>query len=216
MLAKPSVDKPILLENDNKALHMTESPASTQSNLLATNGGPPRMTASRSEPAMKTRRSMPTLTASPEEMPSSPAAAISPSSTSDIPPISSISASGNRGMARRALSAKVSRASSFLRRRAPPSDSEVPPVPGTPPPRHESSGPDVAGPRWQFHKSSADPQHRRAGEQEVYDHGLVSYTPHLSFSRSAADLPSCGVFNRTGHDDPRARVHARRASPVRA
>ncbi|PIL33424.1 hypothetical protein GSI_04046 [Ganoderma sinense ZZ0214-1] len=175
MLTKPSVDAPIILEDDNKEPPMTDSPASAPANPVMANGGPPRMTASLSEPLMKTRRSMPTLTASPEEMPSTPASAISPSSTSDVLPVSLISPSENRGKARHALSAGVSRASSFLRRRAAPADSEVPPVPGTPAhrsPAHESSGPDVAGPRWQFHKSSVDPQHRRAGEQEVYDNGL--------------------------------------------
>lgn len=177
MLPKPSVDVPMILDNDTKDPCVTASPASTQANSLATNGGPPQMTTSRSEPLMKTRRSMPTFTASPEQIPSTPAAGVSPSSTSDIPPVPPLPGPESKGKTRRTLSTKVTRASSFLRRRTAPSESDRPPVPSTPPPRangRDLSEPDVAGPRWQFHKTSADPQHRRAGEQEVYDNGLVS------------------------------------------
>ncbi len=191
LLPKPGADKPMILENDNKELYMTASPASTQANLLATNGVPPRMTMSRSEPLMKSRRSMPALSASPEQSLDSPAVAVSPSSTSDVPPVPPVPASENKGKTRRALSARVSRASSFLRRRPAPSESEVPPVPGTPLPRprgHESSGSDVAGPRWQFHKSSADPLHRHAGEQEVYDNGLVRFYPSSELRDRAANI----------------------------
>ncbi|KAI1785206.1 alpha/beta-hydrolase [Ganoderma leucocontextum] len=176
MLPKPRAEMPRILENeDNKEMRVTQSPASTQMDLLNLNGGPPRMATSRSEPLMNTKRSIQTVSATPVDNPSSPAAGVSSSSTSGVPPVS-VSSTSTPGKTRRALSASVTRASSFLRRRHAASESDVSPVPGTPPPRsrgQDSSGSsDVAGPRWQYHKSTADPQLRHAGEQEVYDNGL--------------------------------------------
>ncbi|TBU41951.1 alpha/beta-hydrolase [Dichomitus squalens] len=175
MLPKPSTEVPMVLGNENG---MTLSPESTQMNLLrsastnhanqeqASLSGPSHLPIARSEPLVAdniaSTTSSPLLANSVGALQSGPSGA----------PV----APERRKSKRRAFSTSVSRASSFLRRRHATSEVEVPPIPSSPrsPPHGHSSSQssDVGGPRWQFHRSSADPLQHYAGEVDVYDNGL--------------------------------------------
>ena len=193
---RPSADAPVILENENRGEggnRMTLPPESTQLNFLhstptaqdsreqVSHGAPPRLATSRPEPLM-------------------------PSSSASSPPLVNGAGASKPSSAegptadrkkpkRSTLGACVSRASGFLRRRQATADAEVPSVPGasspTHRPHHEHSSPqlpDVGGPRWQFHRSSADPLHLYAGDADVRDNGLAGF-----FCRPVAS-PLLGCF----------------------